>query len=155
MLRRKSCSGVWLLGTSRNWRKGEMQLGTAGVLTAGAPQQQRVILRLTSRVRAPCAPRRHFSSESQKGARFSNAAQLVQGWVRTCTKANILPHVLGARAPGERAAAVAPPAPRQGGRGRSHHGRRQGGFLLARSCRLGSAFEAVVGEQGWQSCCTP
>lgn len=110
-----------------------MQLGTAGVLTAGALQQQRVILRLTSRVRAPCAPRRHFSSESQKGARFSNAAQLVQGWVRTCTKANILPHVLGARAPGERAAAVAPPAPWQGGRGRSHHGRRQGGFLLARS----------------------
>ncbi|EOA99117.1 hypothetical protein Anapl_14730 [Anas platyrhynchos] len=39
------------------------------------------------------------TSESQKGARFSNAAQLVQGWVRTCTKANILPHVLGARAP--------------------------------------------------------
>lgn len=88
-----------------------MHPATAGGLNGkqtSALHQQQVILCLIFRVKALRAPHHHFSYESQDDVSFSNAARLVQGWVRTSTKANILPRVLGARALSAHAAAVAP-----------------------------------------------
>ena len=64
------------------------------------------ILSFIFRVKALRMPLSHFSYESSKNASFSNAARLLQGWVHTSTtKANVLPHLPGARASDECAGA--------------------------------------------------